>query len=79
MSEEICIGPNSCHYCGGEYGSHAADCRRIKAKRNWLIEYEIPPLRAVYFAEIDKCTESEVRELVKKEQPLWKIRKLTPK
>lgn len=27
MSDEIQIGPNSCHYCGGEYGEHAGDCR----------------------------------------------------
>jgi hypothetical protein len=30
MSEEIPIGPNRCHYCGGEYGEHAEDCRRPK-------------------------------------------------
>jgi hypothetical protein len=47
-------------------------------KGNWKIEYEIPPLRAIYFADADDCTESEARALVKKEYPLWRIRNVTP-
>lgn len=45
-------------------------------KCNWRIEYEIPPLRAIYFAEIDDCTEAEARDAIAKEQPRWRIRKL---
>lgn len=26
------IGPNSCAYCGGEYGEHEADCTRPQAE-----------------------------------------------
>lgn len=44
---------------------------------SWKIEYEIPPLRAIYFAEVDNCTESEAREMVYTEHPNWRIRKIT--
>lgn len=36
MSEEILIGPNPCHSCGGEYGEHDMDCRRH--------QHNIPPV-----------------------------------
>lgn len=32
VTDEIIIGPNSCSYCGGEYGFHASDCHRPKTK-----------------------------------------------
>lgn len=44
----------------------------------WNVEYEIPPLRAIYNAEGGPCTEEELREQIKTEQPLWRIRKITP-
>lgn len=28
MSNDICIGPNSCSYCGGDYGDHRPRCDR---------------------------------------------------
>lgn len=43
----------------------------------WKIEYEVPPMRAIYFAEVDNCTEATAREIVAKAKPLWQIRKLT--
>lgn len=46
-------------------------------KKNWRIEYEIPPLRAIYYAEADDYTESELREALALHQPMWRIRKLT--
>lgn len=45
-------------------------------KQTWKIEYEIPPLRAIYFAEMDAENEAEVREAVAEWEPLWRIRKL---
>lgn len=42
----------------------------------WLIEYEIPPLRAIYQAEADGCSEEEIRKIVSEEEPLWRIRRL---
>jgi hypothetical protein len=44
--------------------------------KTWRIEYEIPPLRAIYFAEMDADTKSEVEEAVREQEPLWRIRKL---
>ena len=79
MSEEFCIGPNRCTSCGGEYGAHEPDCQWVSGPHNWCIEYEIPPLRAIYRAEIDNCTMDEAREVVKREQPMWRIRKLVRK
>lgn len=46
-------------------------------KSNWIIEYEIPPLRAIYHAAADNCTEQEVRSMVEEQQPMWRIRKIT--
>lgn len=45
-------------------------------KGKWVIEYEIPPMRAIYFAWAINSTEDEAREMVRKEQPLWRIRKV---
>lgn len=72
-SNEI-IGPNSCNECSGDHGMHMPDCPNLMC--NWKIEYEIPPLRAIYFAEAENCTEAQAREMVRTEQPLWKIRKM---
>ena len=44
--------------------------------KTWKVEYEIPPLRAIYFAEVDAETEAEVWTIVPKEQPTWRIRKV---
>lgn len=79
MSDEGIIGPQSCFYCGGEYGAHDPDCRLITGPNTWYIEYEIPPLRAIYRAEMQNLTMDEVKEVIAKEQPLWRIRKLTRK
>lgn len=46
--------------------------------RSWHIEYEIPPLRAIYTAMANVDSEAAARELVAKEQPLWRIRKIIP-
>lgn len=46
---------------------------------DWLIEYEIPPLRAIYFAEAADCTEQEARDLVTAQESLWRIREITRK
>lgn len=44
----------------------------------WEIEYEIPPLRAIYNTECTApLTEGELRQSVEAHQPMWKIRKLT--
>lgn len=40
------------------------------------IEYEIPPLRAIYHCECDAETEQEARDTFKREQPLGRIRKV---
>ncbi len=56
----------------------ASTCSVAGEKCNWRIEYEIPPLRAIYMAEAGPCTEAEAREQVKTEQPLWRIRKMEP-
>jgi hypothetical protein len=45
-------------------------------KFKWKVEYEIPPLRAIYLAECDAVSEEEVKQIVTKEEPLWRIRKL---
>lgn len=58
-------------------GSVQQPCSAAAEKCNWTIEYEIPPLRAIYTAEGGPGTEAEVREQVKTEQPLWRIRKMT--
>ena len=47
-------------------------------KFNWRVEYEIPPLRAIYYAEADNCTESELCEAIAVFQPRWRIRNVTP-
>lgn len=57
-------------------GSLQQDGCAAGEKCNWWIEYEIPPLRAIYTAEAGPCTEAEAREQVKTEQPLWRIRKM---
>jgi len=51
---------------------------RCRSKTNWLIEYEIPPLRAIYHATAENCTEERARMAVLVKQPLWRIRKMTP-
>ncbi len=43
----------------------------------WLVEYEIPPLRAIYQCEVDHNSEQEAQEYVKALQPTWRIRKIT--
>jgi hypothetical protein len=48
--------------------------------KTWKIEYEIPPLRAIYFAEMDTddmFTEAEVTEFVREREPLWHIRRMS--
>ena len=43
------------------------------------IEYEIPPLRAIYFAQFDcdeRATDQQIRAFIRKENPLWRIRKI---
>lgn len=47
---EICIGPNPCYECGGEYGQHDSSCRVLKRKK---MEAEEVPL--------DVCSECHVR------------------
>ena len=32
MSEETIIGPNPCHWCGGEYGEHRDTCKRKRVE-----------------------------------------------
>jgi hypothetical protein len=46
-------------------------------KFNWKIEYEIPPLRAIYYCMVEDCTEEEARSAFATQQPMWRIRKLT--
>jgi DnaJ-class molecular chaperone len=46
-------------------------------KKNWLIEYEIPPLRAIYHAQMSEATEDEVRAQCAAQSPPWTVRKLT--
>lgn len=46
-------------------------------KKTWKIEYEIPPLRAIYWAYTEAKDEDEVRAIVKKWEPMWRIRRLT--
>lgn len=46
-------------------------------KKTWKIEYEIPPLRAIYWAYMEAETEDKVRDAVKEWEPLWRIRRLT--
>ena len=44
MNEELPIGPNSCNYCGGEYGKHDKDCRKIlMEKQNNKPKYQKNP------------------------------------
>lgn len=50
---------------------------KSKEKTTWVIQYEIPPMRAVYFTLVKYYTEEKVREMVKKEHPLWKIRQVS--
>lgn len=50
MSEEICIGPNRCHDCGGEYGDHSDDCAVLKRRK--MEPEEIP---------LDVCPKCRVR------------------
>ena len=49
---------------------------RLTARMSGRIEYEIPPLRAIYIAEAGPCTFAEACEQVKTEQPLWHIRNM---
>jgi hypothetical protein len=65
-----------CKVCGKETDMPLHTCDRSK-NQNWRIEYEIPPLRAIYHAVAEFCTEAEAREMVRKEQPGWRIRKIT--
>lgn len=58
-------------------GSLKQDGSAAAEKCNWTIEYEIPPLRAIYHAEATDCTELEAMMMVSKEQPRWRIRKMT--
>ncbi len=51
---------------------------RSQAKFKWLVEYEIPPLRAIYLAECDAKTEADVRVEIARDYPEWRIRKITP-
>lgn len=54
----------------------------MKAEFCWLIEYEIPPLRAIYMIELPEvspCTESEVVKIVQERFPHWKVRKAVRK
>lgn len=46
-------------------------------RSNWKIEYEIPPLRAIYECAADDCTEAEAREVVRTVHHHWRIRKVT--
>ena len=45
--------------------------------KTYNIEYELPPLRAIYTGSLDAETESEARELFYKAKPGHKIRKIT--
>jgi hypothetical protein len=48
----------------------------------YSIEYEIPPLRAIYQAELDVAQEEPEGVLVafiKSQQPLWRVRKINGK
>lgn len=43
------------------------------------VEYEIPPMRAIYLAECDAESEQEAREFIAENEPLWRIRKIKSK
>ena len=45
---------------------------------DWRIEYEIPPLRAIYHAQAELMTKDEIEAEIAKQNPPWTIRKLTP-
>jgi len=45
--------------------------------KSWTIEYEIPPLRAIYWATVDAESEEQVRVSVAEYEPRWRIRKIT--
>jgi len=49
---------------------------RESKNKDWIIEYEIPPLRAIYTAEASSFSEAELREDIRVQQPLWRIRKI---
>ena len=40
------------------------------------VEYEIPPLRAIYTIILPGKEGSEIRDSIEKHQKLWKIRKI---
>lgn len=41
------------------------------------IEYEIPPMRAIYLAYCDADSEQDARDFIAENEPLWRIRKVT--
>lgn len=44
--------------------------------KTYRIEYEIPPMRMILFAECEAASEAEARAHVATEQPRWKVRKV---
>lgn len=45
--------------------------------KTFEIEYEVPPLRAIYRCECDAESEQQARDFIGSEKPLWKIRKVS--
>ena len=46
-------------------------------KEKWLIHYESPPLRAIYFKLFERCSKRSAVEMFKIKHPDWIIRKVT--
>lgn len=44
----------------------------------WTVEYEIPPMRGIYWATFTAESEQSLRESITREQPRWVIRAITP-
>lgn len=49
----------------------------MEDQKTFLVEYEIPPLRAIYCAECDAVSDADVRAHIAEVQPRWRIRKIT--
>lgn len=44
--------------------------------RQFRVEYEIPPMRAIYIGFFDADSEEALRDYLSKEEPMWVIRKI---
>jgi len=48
-----------------------------KIAKNFVVEYEVPPLRAIYQQSYSALSVKEIRDYIKANNSLWRVRKIT--